>query len=388
MVGRITVGGVARAVGAVPVTEAAAEVLQRAVIEARTRALTASLVEGLPTAVWCITLSGNVEIQNAAARRLAGALLEMHACGVVERIAGRPFMAVSAQPEPELWDARSSCGTISYHLRSEVVELDGVRRLTVTAADVTRERAMLVRLADAERRAAVGVLGAGVAHEINNPLGFVMANVRCLGEYLEELAGLAGPAGAAVGADAPALLAETTEGLERIRAIVRELLHFSSRGPASAASMRSLALAEVVDQALRLAGHEVLRRGARVLRLDQPAPRVTGCEHQLGDVVVDLLVNAVDAVTDLSPERRAVEVRTYGAGRLAVLEIQDRGVGIPAHVMPRVFDPFFTTKGAERGTGLGLSIASEIVRRHGGELVLTSREGEGTLVRVEIPGER
>ena len=78
-----------------------AEKPERAVIEARTRALTASLVEGLPTAVWCITLSGNVEIQNAAARRLAGALLEMHACGVVERIAGRPFMALSSQPEPE-----------------------------------------------------------------------------------------------------------------------------------------------------------------------------------------------------------------------------------------------------------------------------------------------
>src|SRR3989304_5366286 len=144
MVGRITVGGVARAVGAVPVTEAAAEVLQRAVIEARPRALTASLVEGLPTAVWCITLSGNVEIQNAAARRLAGALLEMHACGVVERIAGRPFLAGSAPPRGGGGAGRGAG-----------------RPRPGPAAGVTRERAMLVRLADAERRAAVGVLGAG-----------------------------------------------------------------------------------------------------------------------------------------------------------------------------------------------------------------------------------
>ncbi|MBI4511097.1 MAG: GHKL domain-containing protein [Deltaproteobacteria bacterium] len=383
----ITLGGVAAAVGAAPTAQMTTEYLMQALVEQRTRALTTALVEGLPAAIWCFDMLGQVEISNQAARRATGALIQLDPTGIAQTIGGRAFSELISAKEPQAWDTRTSCGTVSYELRSHLATIEGTTRLAVIASDVTRERAMLARLADAERRAAVGTLGAGVAHEINNPLGFVIANMRSLGEYLLELGRLSGSHQAAkeILSDAPQLLEETERGLQRISGIVRELLHFSARGGCEEPWV-TLRMSDIVDQAMRLAGHELKKR-ARIERSDKPAPTIRGLSRQLGDVVMDLLLNAVDAVERMPQERRKVEVRTYGAGRLAVLEVEDCGVGIPANVVPRVFDPFFTTKPNRQGTGLGLSVASEIVRRHGGEIVLTSREGVGTLVRVEVPGE-
>ncbi|MFH0902826.1 MAG: ATP-binding protein [Pseudomonadota bacterium] len=379
---KLTLGGVAAAVGAIPALE---DYLSEAIIEQRTRALTAALVEGLPAAVWAFSLNAQIEIANDAARRIGTELVVLDAHSNVTSIGGRPFAELTGASDPQSWDFRCPAGAILYEVRSHLSTIGGNTRLAVVASDVTRERVMLARLADAERRAALGVLGAGVAHEINNPLGFVMANVRSLGEYLYELGQMVGdnPSTAEIMADAPQLLDETERGLQRIGSIVRELLHFSARGTCEEPTT-TLRLPEVVDQALRLAGHE-LRKRARVEREDRPSPPIRGHSRQLGDIVLDLLQNAVDAVSKRLPDQRLVRVRTYGAHRLAVLEVEDNGVGIPPHVLPRVFDPFFTTKEARQGTGLGLSVASEIVRRHGGEIVLTSREGVGTLVRVEIP---
>jgi two-component system NtrC family sensor kinase len=376
---------VARAVGVPSATAPAAQAFDKAMVEQRTRALTSALVAGLPTAVWCFDLLGHLEIANHTANRLSPTLIGYDDMGFVHTVGGRLFAELMGSREPMSWESQSSDGVTNYELHSHVATIEGTARLSVTATDVTRERAMLARLADAERRAAVGVLGAGVAHEINNPLGFVTANVRSLGEYTTELAALVGDRAEVTDIlkDLPNLLDETNRGLQRISTIVRELLHFSARGAAEEPSV-TLSLAEVVDQALRLAGHE-LRKRTRVDRVDKASPKIQGHMRQLGDVVLDLLVNAADAVEKMPQERRVISVRTYGAGRLAVLEVEDTGIGIAPHVVPRVFDPFFTTKGPRRGSGLGLSVASEVVRRHGGEIVLTSREGVGTVVRVEIP---
>jgi signal transduction histidine kinase len=371
---RITVGGVARALG-VLTPQAMEEAYQQALVEQRTRALTAQLVESLPHAVWCFDLHGGVEIANAEARRVSPVLLDPQAM----TIGGRAFVELVVAREPQAWDA------VPYELRSHVATLEGTSRLTVTAVDVTRERAMLARLADAERRASVGVLGAGVAHEINNPLGFVNANVRSMRDYLSELGEIIGadPRATAILEDLPSLFDETERGLSRIAHIVKELLHFSVRGGAEEPT-RIVYLPDIVDQAINLCGHELRKRGS-LERHDAPGVPIAGTPRQLGDVVIDLLINAFDAVTNLPEEKRVVKVRTYAEGPFAILEIEDKGVGIPAHVLPHVFDPFFTTKGRARGTGLGLSVASEVVRRHGGELQLQSREGQGTVVKVLLP---
>jgi signal transduction histidine kinase len=255
---------------------------------------------------------------------------------------------------------------------------------SVGAAAVLHDRTEAERTARrlqlAARLEAVGILTAGIAHEVNNPLAFIRANL----VQLEKLAVRVGEApGDAARADALAreaaeLVEETQEGVERIVALVERLRRFT-RHEAATEARRPLQLADVARRAAELA-----RAGlpTGVIRLEiAPAPPVAAAEGELVQVVLNLLVNAIQASSGL-PEI-AVAVRPEGAG--VALRVADRGPGIPDDVLPHVFEPFFTTKPPGEGTGLGLSLSYDLVRRHGGSLSAANRDGGGAVFSLWLP---
>jgi PAS domain S-box-containing protein len=259
-------------------------------------------------------------------------------------------------------------------------DADGRHIATIAVhRDIGERRAMQAQLLVASRLASVGTLAAGVAHEINNPLAFVNANILYLADELERFRSAVGPATDEI----LQLVAETRQGVERIGLIVRDLKAFSrvdSEDTSAVVDVRKvLAFAE------KMAGKE-MRQRARVVRDIQQVPMVKANESRLGQVFLNLLLNAAQAIPDgAAPENEIrIRTRTDGLGR-AVVEVSDTGRGIPEDLRARVFDPFFTTKPVGEGTGLGLSICLGIVRSIGGEILLESEVGEGSTFRVALP---
>jgi PAS domain S-box-containing protein len=244
-----------------------------------------------------------------------------------------------------------------------------------THRDVAETKALQAKLLAAERFASVGTLAAGVGHEINNPLAYLVLSLESAARALSQ-------EGASGVEEALGNLRSAEEGAERIRLIVRDLKTFSREGHEERARVD---LREVVAPALRMTRH-ALRHRARLLEEYGPVPRVEGNEARLGQVLLNLLVNAVQAIPEGDPERHAVRVRTgTEASGQALVEVSDTGCGIPADVLPRIFDPFFTTKPSGEGTGLGLSICHQIVKAHGGELRVRSEAGRGTTFTMLLP---
>jgi PAS domain S-box-containing protein len=239
--------------------------------------------------------------------------------------------------------------------------------------DVSERRRLEAQLRLADRMASVGTLAAGVAHEINNPLAFVLANL----EYAIRELRRGGVAQEVVTA-----LEEAREGGARVREIVRDLKTFS-RGDDPAREL--LDVARVLRSALSLASNEIRARARLDLQL-APTPRVLASEHRLGQVFLNLLINAAQAIPEGRVAEHTVRVVTGSArdGRVLV-EVSDDGVGIPAEIRSRIFDPFFTTKPVGVGTGLGLSICHGIVTALGGEIAVESEPGRGSTFRVLIP---
>ncbi len=245
--------------------------------------------------------------------------------------------------------------------------------------DIGERRAMQAQLLVASRLASVGTLAAGVAHEINNPLAFVNANVLYLADELERFRTALGPATDEI----LQLVAETRQGVERIGLIVRDLKAFSRVDSEDVSAV--VDVRKVLAFAEKMAGKE-MRQRARVLRDIQQVPMVKANESRLGQVFLNLLLNAAQAIPDGAAAEHEIRIRTRtdGLGR-AVVEVSDTGRGIPEELRARVFDPFFTTKPVGEGTGLGLSICLGIVRSLGGEILLESEVGEGSTFRVALP---
>jgi PAS domain S-box-containing protein len=268
---------------------------------------------------------------------------------------------------------------VSAHGMCRFGEVDGVRRpvkLVGTLVDVTEVKAVQAQLMQSDRLASVGMVAAGVAHEINNPLAYLSAALDYLGEHRDELG-------------APALreevlraLAEARDGADRVRHVVRDLRTFS--GLREERRTR-LELAPILEAAIHLAANQ-LRYRARVVRDFRPAPAVMADEARLGQVVLNLLINAAQAIPEGNADANEIRVSTATdeSGR-AVVEVHDTGAGIPPEIADRIFDPFFTTKPHGVGTGLGLSICRNIVLALGGEIGVESSRGGGTTLRVTLP---
>jgi two-component system cell cycle sensor histidine kinase/response regulator CckA len=231
----------------------------------------------------------------------------------------------------------------------------------------------------ADRMVTVGTLAAGVAHEINNPLAYVYSHVELLAHQLGKLDTLAPDQ------RAPLLetLAVVQDGAERIRVIVHDLGTFSRVDEESEPAI--VDVHEVLDVALKMAAVEIRHR-AHVQKDYGDPPAVRANPARLGQVILNLLVNAAQAIEEGAVERNRITLRTRAdhAGR-AVIEIGDSGCGIPESLQKRIFDPFFTTKPVGMGTGLGLSICHGIVSGMGGELTMESTVGAGTTFRVALP---
>jgi PAS domain S-box-containing protein len=252
----------------------------------------------------------------------------------------------------------------------------GFRFALAVVEDVTERKRLEAQLVLADRMASVGTLAAGVAHEINNPLAFILGNLEyALGELRR----------VAPEPEVERALSEARDGALRVREIVRDLKAFSR---ADAEARETVDLRRVLQSTLGLAQNEIRHRARLEVDVGD-VPLVRASEHRLGQVLLNLLINAAQAI----PEGRATEnvvgvaVGTAADGRASV-EITDTGGGIPPDVLPRIFDPFFTTKPVGVGTGLGLSICHGIVSGLGGEIQVDSAPGRGSTFRVLLPAAR
>jgi PAS domain S-box-containing protein len=266
------------------------------------------------------------------------------------------------------------------------IELDGQPAVVVVARDVTERAEFQERLLERDRMAAIGTLSAGVAHEINNPLTYLLVNLehvlrrlRAASASDDPIAELEEGAGGV-----PALvqaLQQAVDGANKVRQIVRDLLTFSQ---GSVEQRGGVDVRGIVESATQMAWHE-LRHRARLVKSLGEVPPVDANEARLGQVFLNLLVNAAQAIPEGRADNNEVRVvtRTDEQGNV-VVEVSDTGTGIPRENLTRVFDPFFTTKG-ETGTGLGLSISHGTIRSLGGDIKVTSETGRGTTFHVTLP---
>jgi PAS domain S-box-containing protein len=257
-----------------------------------------------------------------------------------------------------------------------VREADRTVGAMLVVRDVTQRKAAEAQMIVGDRMASIGTLAAGVAHEINNPLAAVIANL--------DLAIRA----TLNSAEAPALVAELSEELvdardsaERVRQIVRDLKLFSRvederRGPVS--------VERVLESTLRIVWNEIRHR-ARLLKDYQPVPLVDANDARLGQVFLNLLVNAAQAIPEGRATANQIKIATRMVDGRVVVEVSDTGSGMPPEVLARLYTPFFTTKPTGVGTGLGLSICQRIVTSLGGEIKAESEVGKGTTFRVSLP---
>jgi signal transduction histidine kinase len=241
--------------------------------------------------------------------------------------------------------------------------------LVLVLEDVTEIRALSSQLLRAEKLATVGVLAAGIAHEVGTPLGVVRGRA-------EMLAARLGPAN---GQSESARV--IVEEIDRISRTLQELLDFSRLSPAAAAE--AMLLDDVATNLVELLAFEARTRKVSVSVEMGATPPVAANPDQLKQVLVNLMLNALHACS--AGGHVTLRARHDTQRRCALIEVVDDGAGIPDALRHRVFDPFFTTKKRGKGTGLGLTVAAQIVRNHGGEIDLDSVVGQGTRVTVSWP---
>jgi signal transduction histidine kinase len=307
---------------------------------------------------------------------------------------------------PDRWWSVPGDGIVEVEdpLLDTVFEVSSTRlgdRTIRIARDVGEHRRLYARLVQADKLAAVGVLVSGVAHEINNPTAFVSSNLTELRRYLAAYEGaiaemaelgleagkanevralLARPDLAFARREAPSAVAESLLGMERIRRIVSNLRSLARRDQAGEPAA-PVDLADVVHAVVRTAAGDLRRASAEV---EVGAPLfVVGQRGELVDVVLNLVVNAVQAVEEGRPNRIHIALAREGAS--AVVRVADTGKGIAPGHMKRLFEPFFTTKAPGEGTGLGLSLARRIVLAHGGSIDVASEIGVGSTFTVRLP---
>lgn len=263
------------------------------------------------------------------------------------------------------------------------------------------------QLVQSDKMASIGQLAAGIAHEINNPTGFVLSNLRTLNEYIIDIRGLLTEYDALLQScslisDEPVLsgvrhieefknridvsfllddieqiFAETQDGMRRIGKIVKDLKEFSHTGsdkPEYADINKGL------ESTMNIVWNEIKYK-AEVKTIYGDIPQVLCYPQQLNQVFMNVLVNAAHAIDG----KGVISVRTSSVSDNVLVEISDTGSGISQENLSRIFDPFFTTKPVGKGTGLGLSVAYAIIRKHNGEITVNSMTGSGTTFTICIP---
>jgi hypothetical protein len=248
-------------------------------------------------------------------------------------------------------------------------DLERIGRLIIFD-DVTERDELERRLVQADKLSSVGLLAAGVAHEVNTPLAVISTYAQMLAKQVS-------------GDDQKSrLLDKIAKQTFRASEIVNSLLNFSRTSPTA---FDEIDLNRVVAESLTLIRHQMEKSGIGVqLDLDEQLPAMKGNSGKLQQVFLNLFLNARDA---MGPQG-TLTVRTYAKGEAVGVDVTDTGHGISPENLSRIFDPFFTTKGVRKGTGLGLSVTYGIVREHGGAIEVESQPGEGTRFHLEFPAAR
>jgi two-component system, cell cycle sensor histidine kinase and response regulator CckA len=267
-------------------------------------------------------------------------------------------------------------------------EFDGAPAVLITARDITERKKLQAQLLVTERVLSVGTMAAGVAHEINNPLAVVIGNLEWvagqLGRLCDEQSGSLSAPPAAVRAELQRLenpIAGAREAAGRVRAIARDLKLFSRT---EEEREERVELTAVLDSAARMAWNEVRQR-ARFVREYGELPKVLGSDARLGQVFLNLLINAAQAIPEGHTEQNEICLRARATPtNEVVVEVRDTGCGVAPEIVERIFDPFFTTKPPGIGTGLGLAICHRIVDTLGGRLEVESQPGSGATFRVTL----
>lgn len=386
-----------------------------------------ALVDAVPTATLLFDADQQVRYANPAARVLArlcapdkadrplavvadwhpellssGAL---HLCSMHGSWSGEVILGVGRGQHKILLVHLSRVGTGLFGMIVRDITQDSMRESELHARNAELEVAYAKlqgaqeQVMQSEKLASIGQLAAGVAHEINNPIGYVNSNLSTLQRYISQLfsaiqsyeAALAGGAGAAeavsirqkldldflVG-DVPQLLSESREGIDRVCKIVRDLKDFARKERSE--DWVKADIHRGLDSTLNIIWNE-LKYKAQIVKTFGELPPVECLPSELNQVFMNILMNAGQAIRD----QGIITVTTSVAGERVRIDIGDDGEGIPPDVLPRVFDPFFTTKPVGSGTGLGLAISYGIVSKHHGTIEVSSTPGQGTLLRIELP---
>jgi signal transduction histidine kinase len=292
---------------------------------------------------------------------------------------------------------------------------EDIRRREAAEAELTRRNTELTelnlrlsmaqeQLMQSEKLASIGQLAAGVAHEINNPIGYVFSNFETLGTYIARLLTMLAAyqqaeTGIGDGAlldklraqreemdidflieDIPLMMDESREGITRVRKIVQDLKDFSRVDANQEWQWANLHAG--IDSTLNIVSNEVKYK-ADVVKAYGDIPEIECQPSHINQVIMNIVVNGAHAI---GAERGVITVRTGRAGGEHVwIEISDNGVGIPKEIQSRIFDPFFTTKPIGSGTGLGLSLSYGIIQKHNGQIEVQSEPGQGTTFRITLP---
>ncbi len=293
-------------------------------------------------------------------------------------------MLASWQPIPprEKRLVRRDGSEIWVEIATLPIDFDGEPAVLLLSRDLTERKQMAARLAQADRMASVGTLAAGVAHEINNPLAYVLGSMDLCSRHVQGLAQhVTGPEARALLDALSDCLQNAHDGADRVRVIVRDLMTFSR---AESDQPVAVDVEKTLDSSVNLVWNEIRHR-ARLVKSYSGVPAVLAEEARLGQVFVNLLVNAAQAIPEGRSEDSEIRVTTSSDEQHVYIDVADDGAGIPAEELGHIFEPFYTTKPMGVGTGLGLSICHGIVSALGGTIKAYSTPGKGSRFRVELP---
>jgi PAS domain S-box-containing protein len=292
----------------------------------------------------------------------------------------RQMIASGQSVPPREYRIRRRDGSVVLtEVQSMPIEWEGAKAILGFARDVSARKEMENQLVRSDRLAALGTLLAGIAHEMNNPLAYVLLGVEQAFARIDELGSRPDDV-----IRLREVLEEVRQGATRVAAVVRQLRATSHP---DAPKRDVVDVGQALRSALRVAGNEIRHRARLVTELEE-IPAIDGSAQLLEQVFLNLLVNATQALPDGRAENEIrVTLRELPEKRI-VIEIRDNGNGIPPLVLPRIFDPFFTTKAVGVGMGLGLSICHGIVTGQGGTIDVESQAGRGTRFRITLPVRR
>jgi PAS domain S-box-containing protein len=347
-------------------------------IIARSEASFRALIEESPDAVF-VHRDGTLVYANARTSTYLGyantELVGMRVSLVSPEISQGSQRLVTTNQAPAVREVRmlrKDGSSIFVEISALEVDFAGSPAQLSIARDCTERKALEARLMASDRMASIGTLAAGIAHEINNPLAYLKANLEVISEELEH----AFPSVLLRGAVVDAL-----DGATRVQDIIKGVRTFSR---VEDEKRQPIEIGRAVQLALRMTAAE-LRHRCRVVERYGPVPTVLGSESRLGQVFINLLINAAHAMPTGTIDNEILVITSTDERGDAVIEIRDSGCGMAPEVVKRAFDPFFTTKDVGKGTGLGLSICHGIIHSLGGTIVAESAVGVGTTLRITLP---